>query len=262
MSIQAHGNGSANGAEPATINLSAGTVRTVLVDGKPHIVLRPAVESLGLSYAAQYRKLQSRSWAVVAQRATTGSDGKTYEMATVPTRTFLMLLATINENNVAEAKRPTLVAFQNETADALDAYWTEGGAINPRATEDQLESIGRRALLQAEVLKTLAGIVDPSWLDAKARHVAARALGEEPEVDPAARPLTVGEYLEDKGITGGALRSLSTKFGRLLKSRFRDEFKVEPGMAERFIDGAIREVAAYNEAHRPLFDQVWSEVSR
>lgn len=115
------------------IDLSSGAVCTVLIDGKPHVVIRPAIEELGLSYPRQYRKLKGRSWAVVAQAATTGADGKTYQMDVVPLRTFLMLLATVNENRVAEHARPTLVAFQNETADAIEAYWARGLAQDPEA---------------------------------------------------------------------------------------------------------------------------------
>lgn len=122
-------------AAVAKIDLSAGSVHTVLVDGEPHVVLKPAVEDLGLSLPAQLRKLRDRSWAVVAQTATTGSDGKTYAMATVPVETFLMLLATVNENKVAEHVRPVLVAYQKETAKAVHDYWTKGAATNPRVSE-------------------------------------------------------------------------------------------------------------------------------
>jgi hypothetical protein len=111
--------------EVVKLDLTAGSVQTILVDGKPQIVLKPAVEELGLDYSTQLAKLRKRSWAVVGQSPTTGSDGKTYEMAVVPVRTFLMLLATINENRVAAPHRRTLIAFQNETADAIEAYWTQ-----------------------------------------------------------------------------------------------------------------------------------------
>lgn len=101
------------------------------VAGVRHIALKPAIEGIGLSYPAQYRKLQGRSWAVVAQTATTGSDGKTYQMVTVDVRTFLMLLATVNENQVAEDLRPLLVAYQREVADVIESYWTKGAAVQP-----------------------------------------------------------------------------------------------------------------------------------
>lgn len=182
------------------LDLSAGSIHTTLVDGQPHIVLKPAIEELGLDYSTQLTKLRQRSWATVGQSPMVAEDGKTRSMVVVPTRTFLMLLATVNENRVAEDIRPTLVAFQNETADAIDAYWTEGGAINPRASEEQLDSIISRAKQQAEVLSILAPIVSPDWLETKARLVAARALGEEPEIDPLDVPLYVPDFLKGKGL--------------------------------------------------------------
>lgn len=141
------------------LDLSIGSLQTVLVDGEPYVVLRPAIESIGLSYSRQLKKLKTRSWAVVAQRATTGSDGKTYKMDVVSERTFLMLLATVNERGVSEELRPTLIAFQRETADAIASYWLDGGAINPRATPAQAEELQQRiADLEpdADAWKTLA----------------------------------------------------------------------------------------------------------
>lgn len=141
-------------SEPPTevvkLDLSAGSVRTLLHDGKPHIVIRPAVTDLGMSYAAQYRKLKTRSWATVAQKATVAEDGKVREMDTVPVRTFLMWLATVNENKISDAARPALIAFQNETADAVEAYWMRGGAINPAANLRQLDSLKERVESQRE----------------------------------------------------------------------------------------------------------------
>lgn len=102
------------------------------VDGKPQIVLRPAVESLGLTFDSQRRKLQSRSWACVTQRVLQ-LDGQRREHTVVDVRTFLMLLATINENNVAEDKRDLLIAYQSEVADVIEAYWRNGVVANPRA---------------------------------------------------------------------------------------------------------------------------------
>jgi hypothetical protein len=233
-------------------------VLAVDVEGRPHVVLKPAIEALGIDYANQYRKLQGKSWATVVTSTTVGADGKVRPMVTVDVRTFLMLLATIDENRVSESARPLLVAYQSEVADAIEAYWTQGGAINPRATDDQLATIIGHAEAQARVLRSLSGIVDPRWLEAKARHVAARALGEEPEIDPATRPLTVGEYLQEKGVTGAALRSLSGNFGKSVKRLYIQRTGEEPTKLDRFVDGAMRPVAIYTEAERDLFDAAWT----
>jgi hypothetical protein len=241
------------------LDLSSGSIHTTLVDGQPHVIIRPAVEELGLSYPAQYRKLQSRSWAVVAQKATTGADGKTYEMDVVPVRTFLMLLATVNENRVSEAARPVLVAFQNETADAIESYWTQGGAINPRATEDQLDSLISRAKQQAEVLSILSGIVAPEWLETKGRLVAARALGEEPEVDPLDVPLYVPDFLKGQGLKRREIESVQSWFGRRAAAIYMAQSGEQIGTRQSDLpNGSVRETKAWTARHLPVFEETWT----
>jgi hypothetical protein len=230
------------------------------IDGKPHVILKPAFDAIGLASDKQINKLRSQPWATTAVTEVVAADGKARQMVTADIRTFLMALATIPASRVAEAVRPKLVAYQAEVADAIEAYWTKGGAINSRATEDQLADLIGRAEGQARVLQSLRGLVDGAWLEAKARHVAARALGEEPEVDPAARPLTVGEYLQDKGVKGSELRSLSTKLGVRVKGLFIGAHGRDPQKVDRFVDGALRSVYGYTEADRPLFDQAWKAL--
>ncbi len=130
---------------------------TVGVDDKPHIVLRPAIEALGIDYATQYTKLRARSWAVVGQRPTTGSDGKTYQMMTVDVRTFLMLLATVDERRVAEHVRPLLVAYQREVADVIESYWTKGAAARPGVTPGPQHEVPQTL---AEALRLAADQLD------------------------------------------------------------------------------------------------------
>lgn len=229
--------------------------------GEPRIVLKPAIEALGLDYWAQVEKLKKRSWAALgSSRVQVPEQGQHREMITVSVRTFLMLLATIDENRVSKDVRAKLIAYQSEVADAIESYWTKGGVINPRATEEQLASIIDRAERQARVLHALSGIVDPRWLESKARHVAARALGEEPEEDLANRPLTVGEYLEDRGVASGFARKMSGNFGKALKALYVARHGEAPGKTRRFVDGAQRDVAVYTEADRDLFDAVWSQM--
>ncbi|NII87961.1 hypothetical protein E9230_001931 [Corynebacterium glutamicum] len=47
-------------------------------------------------------------------RDTTGSDGKTYNMAVVELDTVMMWLTTIDEDRVNEASRPLVVSHQTE----------------------------------------------------------------------------------------------------------------------------------------------------
>lgn len=232
-------------------------------EGEPVVILKPTIISMGLDWSAQWTKLQRRSWATVGQTPTVASDGKTRLMDSVSLDTWSMLLANIDEHKVKETARPLVIAYQRESARALRDYWTRGGAINSRATADQLDDIDRtirRTREQAAVLAALKGIVDAAWLDAKGRHVAAVALGIEPDLDPDTRPLTVGEYLDTRNVTGATLRSVAPTFGKRVKALYRARFHTEPAVVDRFIDGALRPVAAYTEAHRPLFDQAWAAL--
>jgi hypothetical protein len=248
---------------PVRIPFHGDEVLVVDVEGKPHIVLKPTLEAIGLDYWTQVEKLRAKSWAATRQSPVAKANdpyGKTYDMLTCDIRTFLMLLATIDERRVAKDVAPKLIAYQAEVADAIEAYWTKGGALNPRATDDQLAAIIGRAKLQLEVLRLADGLVDAKWLESKVRHVTARALGEEPEDDPANRPLTVGEYLEEHGINAKAMRSLSPQFGKDLKAKYVARHGKSPGTTRRFVDGAQRNVAVYTEADRDLFDAVWHDL--
>ncbi|WPO73971.1 phage antirepressor N-terminal domain-containing protein [Streptomyces sp. KN37] len=244
--------------EVVKLDLSAGSIHTTLIDGQPHIVLKPAIDELGLAYSPQLRKLKTRSWGTVTETVTVAEDGKPRTMAATTVRSFLMLLANVNENRVAEEIRPTLVAFQNETADAIEAYWTQGGAINPRATEDQLDSLISRAKQQAEVLSILAPIVSPEWLETKGRLVAARALGEEPEVDPLDVPLYVPDFLKSKGLKRKQIESMQSWFGRRAAALYEAEHGEKPGKRQSDLpNGSVRETFAWTARHLPVFEETW-----
>jgi len=237
-------------------------ILAVDLDGKPHIVLKPAIDTIGLEYWSQVEKLKSRSWARTDLCPVRQRDGRTRDVVIVDLRTFLMLLATVDERRVAKDVKPKLIAYQAEVADVIEAYWTQGGIINPRATDPQIAAIIDRTKRQAEVLRVLDGIVDPTWLESQARHIAARALGKAPEDDPAHRLLTVGEYLDEHGVTAAAARKLAPQFGKRLKALYLQRHGQPPGISRRFVDGAQRDVAVYTETDRDLFDHVWHHLTK
>lgn len=131
-------------ADVVKLNLSVGSLLTTLIGGEPHVVFRPAVEKIGLSYSRQFKKIKTRSWANCGLKATVAEDGKIRDMVTLDTPSFLMWLATVNESRVSEDARPTLIAYQRETSGAVYGYWTRGGALNPRATTEQTDELKRQ----------------------------------------------------------------------------------------------------------------------
>lgn len=237
-----------------------GTDRPIMAaqfDGKPEVALRHASDAIGLDYSTQLRKIKGKSWAVVVMRPTTGADGKTYEMAMIDRRTFTMWLATIDTSRVNDTARPILEAFQAEAADALDAYFNDGGAINPSATTDQLDTLVAKATGQMQLLRAAEGIVDARFLEAKARIVIARGLGEAPEIDQLDRPLYVQDYLKSKGLSADMVRAKSSGFGKRVKGRFMEVHGDVPEKHFQEVDGRPREINAYTESDRPIFDHVW-----
>lgn len=231
-----------------------------LIDGKPMVSLRHACEAIGLAVESQRKKLRSRSWACATQWVSQmPGDGQRREYTMIDRRTFTMWLGGIDENRVNDDARPVLIAFQAEAADALDAYFSEGAAVNPRTSVDQLASVIDRVRAQAGVLQALKGLIDPKHLELKARLLAARALGEEPDIDVLDRPLLVTDYLASKGLGRTLVDAKASGFGKRLKHLYIAEYDQEPGRRlQDFGCGTIREVNAYTERHRHLFDQVWA----
>lgn len=240
----------------------AGTdVLAVDLDGKPHIILRPAIDALGLDYSSQAAKLRNKSWASVVEIATQlPGDSQRRNVSAVDVRTFLMLLATVSENKIRPELRPILAAYQSEVADAIEAYFTKGGAINPNASVEQLDNLGAELghiRQRAEIVQALRGVVAKDYLDAKGRILLGQAMGEVPTIDPEKHPLYVQDYLKGRGVTGSELKAISGQFGRLMRAAFFAEYGDQPEKAPQEIGGRFIDVYAYTEQHRFLFDRVW-----
>lgn len=123
------------GTELVHIPFRDGEVWAVEINGKPWIVLRHAFAAIGLDADRQILKLRSQEWATTSVTAVVADDDRIREMVVCDLRTFLMALATIPASRVSERVRPTLIAYQNEVADAIESYWTRGHATNPRGSE-------------------------------------------------------------------------------------------------------------------------------
>lgn len=195
-------------------------------------------------------------------------------MVTVVTvETFLMLLATVHEARVAEEIKPTLVAFQRESTEALRRYWTKGGAVNERASVEQvtalraeLDDVERasvaRARLDVMAAAKAAGLVNTSYLESMARHELARMTGQEPELDPLDITITCDEYLTDRGVTKADLGSARSRLGKTVAALYRARHGRDPQKIQRPIHGVHREVAVYTHRDIDLFHTAWAEVGR
>ncbi|QPR31873.1 phage antirepressor N-terminal domain-containing protein [Corynebacterium amycolatum] len=244
----------------AAIPFHGQTVQSVEVDGKPTVAFKPMVENLGLDYSRQLKKLKGKSWATVTNIVTVGADGKNREMSCIDLRTLTMWLATIDENRVNEEARPLVVAYQNEVADAIESYWANGGAINPRATEHQINALIRQSQMQMELCQAAKGLIRAEHLEAKARIILARGLGEAPELDEETRPLYTADFLKGKNLSSKKMRSIAGVFGKRMKAAYTLEYGREPEKYPLNLpNGQVRQVNAYTELDRPLMEQVWDK---
>jgi hypothetical protein len=232
------------------------------VDGT-YVALRPVCEALGLDVHSQRHRLQRQSWAVEVIMTSTGADGKAYEMTFIDRRTFTMWLATIDTGRLKnEHTRELVRTYQCEAADALDRYFNEGAAINPRAVRSSgaEDPALIRAKGLADLISKFRGIIADDYLDAKAKIVLARAMGDTPEIEAGARPLYIQDYLRERGATTDEVTRFASAFGRYVRTAYVAERGVEPG--KRFDEtpsGQVRETYAYTETDRPIFDRAWSK---
>lgn len=132
---------------------------------------------------------------------------------------------------------------------------------------NQAEQIERRMVDAIDVaerrmrlIQAAKGLVEPGHLEAKARIVLARGLGEAPELDAATTPLYAQTFLEGKGLTRQQVRSMSSAFGKRVKAAYVRERGVEPKQYPlETSNGQVRQANAYTESDRPLLESVWSK---
>ncbi|AGW41704.1 prophage antirepressor protein [Leifsonia xyli subsp. cynodontis DSM 46306] len=246
--------------ELVRVPFRGGEVLAVDIDGKPFVALRPAFEVIGLDPDKQIKKIQARSWActsVTAVQLPGSSQHRNIVVSDV--RTFLMALAAIPDSRVKPEVRDLLIAYQAEVADVIEAYWTNGGAVNPRASQEQLSSLVSLAKGQMAVLELGRNILPREWLEAKAKIVAARALGETPQISSDDLPLYVEDFLRQRGLDATRVKAIRSPFGRRLSTKYREKHGRPPEKTPAEVGGRPRQVNVYYGRDRPLFEVTWAE---
>lgn len=152
-----------------------------------YVALRPVCEVLGLDFSAQRQRLKRKTWAcVVIMTTQMPGDDQRRDITLLDRRTFTMWLATVDTNRIKDERSRTLIdAYQCEAADVLDQYFHEGTAINPRTEAKEL----------MELIALAKGAISPDHLEAKARIILARAMGEAPQIEAQARPLYAQDFM-------------------------------------------------------------------
>lgn len=131
-------------------------------DGARFVAMRRIVQNMGLSWPRQSTKLMAqRDKFSCCLMATTGSDGKAYDMIAMSLEKFPLWLACINPAKIGNAVvRAKVERYQAESAAALYAYWARGMATRADAEPPrpaQVLTLDRR--LAAEIGGIIKGVV-------------------------------------------------------------------------------------------------------
>lgn len=118
--------------------------------GQVWVAIKPICEQIGISWQGQSEKLASDSRFNCQDILTVAEDGKQRQMTCLPQHQLLGWLYTINSNKVKPEARDLLLAYQTETTDAINSYWTKGIASNPRMQQQPTSPLAlSRALLES-----------------------------------------------------------------------------------------------------------------
>ena len=124
-----------------TVPFNGAELYVVEHNGQPFTPMKPIVESMGLTWHGQHRKLMqgyshhentSGRWGMVIM--TIPLQGGAQEMLTMPLRKLPGWMATLEPSRIKNSDvRARVIQYQNECDDVLWQYWNDGIAINPHA---------------------------------------------------------------------------------------------------------------------------------
>ncbi|WHM30296.1 hypothetical protein OH540_09695 [Streptomyces sp. BPPL-273] len=174
-------------------------------------------------------------------------SSKTRTLNLFTRRTILNVGQLLTESNVARQVRTYLLDVEEIATPEQKATAIE------KATEAEAQ------LRAIEVLSRIDG--NTSYARSLSRHIAARMLGEEPELDPADITITCDEYLDGR-IAASDMASARTRMGKTVAALYRARYGQDPQKIDRPIHGVHRKVAVYTHRDLDLFDTAWAEVSR
>ena len=122
-------------------------------NGKRFVAVKPICEAFQIDWSSQHKKLKRDSIfnSVMVIMTTTGSDGKRYEMISLPLETFPMWLAKIETSRVKnELAKEKIILYQKEAAKVLFDYFMNS---KPKDVEHvQIDSSKYIELLEKHIL--------------------------------------------------------------------------------------------------------------
>lgn len=127
-------------------------IEIVAVTDETHnffVPVKPICQALGIDHPAQVQRIKRHHIlsSVVVMVTTTGADGKSYDMLSLPLEFIYGWLFTIDTALVAEERRPNIEAYQRECYEALYRHFA--GSLRRRVEENEAEIAALQAVNEA-----------------------------------------------------------------------------------------------------------------
>ena len=135
------------------ININGTEIFAESLEGGIIVPIKPICTAIGVDFKSQYEKLQKDGIlaSVMVLNPTTGSDGKIYQMVSLPLMYIYGWLFTINPKNVAPDAKETVTKYRMECYQALYRHFERlrNKTLLDRKTEDNL--LDEKVFIEEEV---------------------------------------------------------------------------------------------------------------
>ncbi|GGN39792.1 hypothetical protein FHR83_006640 [Actinoplanes campanulatus] len=181
---------------------------------------------------------------------------KVRALALFTRQTILNIAMLLTGSDVAQKVRGYLLKVEEQATPEARA-----NAVQAVAERPEIERVTvARAKIEMLSVAVDAGLLDKPWAVTKTHIIAARALGEEPEMPEESKPYYVPDFLKDMGLTAKEIKSEQSWFGIRAKAYAEDQGIEVPAKRPRELpDGTIRETVAWRREHLPVFQAVWEQ---
>ena len=125
------------------VNFHGNEIAVLEKDGKQYVAMKPIVEAMGLDWKKQHALIH-RDPVLSSTVTVTGvvaEDGKKREMVCMPLDYLNGWLFKIPASRYTGKKREAIIMYQKECYKALFDYFHKGAAVNPNATDEQLQAL-------------------------------------------------------------------------------------------------------------------------